>query len=187
MLRGAVGRFDAGADRAFDRLRGRPWADRIFYLASAVGDHGIIWLAVAGLRAVRPDGGTGRNREAAVRAAAGVGIESAIVNLGVKSLFRRVRPVSAGPHPLPFRQPRTSSFPSGHATSAFCAAGLLGEDDPLRPVYYALAVVVSTSRIYVRIHHASDVVAGAALGALMGRIGRQLRPLRESSPGRRRS
>ena len=180
---GPVARFDAAADRAFDRLRGRSWADRIFYTASAVGDHGLLWLALAGLRALRTDGGRDLNRRAALRAASGVGIESAIVNLGVKSLFRRVRPVSTTPHPRPFRQPRTSSFPSGHATSAFCAADLLGEGDPLRPVYYGLAVVVASSRIYVRIHHASDVVAGAAIGALLGRLGRRLFPLRPPGSG----
>jgi undecaprenyl-diphosphatase len=178
-----VARFDAVADRAFDRLRGRTWADRIFYTASAVGDHGLLWLALAALRALRNDGSGGGdrdlNRRAAMRAAAGVGVESAIVNLGVKSLFRRVRPVSSTPHPRPFRQPRTSSFPSGHATSAFCASDLLGEGDPLlRPLYYGLAVVVASSRIYVRIHHASDVVAGALLGAALGRMGRKLFPLR---------
>lgn len=183
--RGPVARFDASVDRAFDRLRGRTWADRVFYAASALGDHGTLWLILAGLRAVR--GGTGWNRQAAVRAAAGVGIESAIVNLGIKSLFRRVRPVSTSPHPRPFRQPRTSSFPSGHASSAFCAAELLGEDDALRPLYYGLAVVVATSRIYVRIHHASDVAAGAVLGAAMGRLGRKLAPLGTPPPWRRES
>jgi len=185
--RGPVARFDASVDRAFDRLRGRTWADRLFYAASAVGDHGTLWLILAGLRAVRPDGGTGRNRQAALRAGAGVGIESAIVNLGIKSLFRRVRPVSTAPHPRPFRQPRTSSFPSGHATSAFCAAELLGEDDALRPLYYGLAVVVATSRIYVRIHHASDVAGGALLGAAMGRLGRKLAPLGSPPLWRRES
>ena len=185
--RGPVARFDASVDAAFDRLRGRTWPDRLFYAASALGDHGILWLILAGLRAAHSDGGTGRNRQAAVRAAAGVGIESVIVNLGIKSLFRRVRPVSTTPHPHPFRQPRTSSFPSGHATSAFCAAELLGEDDALRPLYYGLAVVVATSRIYVRIHHASDVAAGAVLGAAMGRLGRKLAPLGAPPPWRRES
>ena len=179
-----MARFDAAADRAFDRLRGRGWADRIFYTASAVGDHGLIWLALAAIRALRRDGGGPElHRRAAVRAAAGVGIESAIVNLGIKSLFRRVRPVNPSPHPRPFRQPRTSSFPSGHATSAFCAADLLGDEDGLRPLYYGVAVVVATSRIYVRIHHASDVVAGALVGAALGRLGRRLYPLRRAGSG----
>jgi undecaprenyl-diphosphatase len=173
-LEGAVARFDGRIDRALDRVRGRAWADRLFYTASAVGDHGLLWFALAALRAARRP----EEAQAAVRAAVGVGVDSALVNLGIKSLFRRVRPASDGKHPLPLRRPRTSSFPSGHASSAFTAAALLGEGDPWRPLYYGLAVVVATSRVYVRIHHASDVVGGAAVGAVMGRLGRRLAPLR---------
>ena len=47
----------------------------------------------------------------------------------------------------------------------------------LWPLYYAVAAVVATSRVYVKMHHASDVVAGAALGALMGHAARSLFPL----------
>ena len=34
-------------------LRGRPAVDRIMYTASAVGDHGLIWLALAVAQAAR--------------------------------------------------------------------------------------------------------------------------------------
>jgi len=36
--------------------------------------------------------------------------------------------------------------------------------------------VVSTSRAYVKIHHASDVVAGAAIGIGLGVLARRLWP-----------
>ena len=98
--------------------------------------------------------------------------------LELKSFFRRRRPGTVDfVHRLPLRQPRTSSFPSGHATSAFSAAALLSEEDVLWPLYYAIAAVVATSRVYVKMHHASDVVAGAALGAAMGHSARRLFPL----------
>jgi undecaprenyl-diphosphatase len=112
----------------------------------------------------------------AVRLSAVLGVESALVNGGIKSLFRRHRPVwesdVARPHRL--RTPRSTSFPSGHASSAFTAAGFLAPGDPLAPVYYAVAVVVASSRVYVKIHHASDVVAGAALGAGLAVLARRL-------------
>ena len=168
-----VAEFDRAVDRAFDHLRGNKAADRLFYAASELGDHGLIWLLLGATRGLQSE----RDWRAAMRAAAGVGIESAVVNLGIKSLFRRSRPVFEGHRPLRLRSPRTSSFPSGHATSAFTAAALLSEDDPLWPLYYAVAIVVASSRIYVRIHHASDVVAGVAIGAVLGRIGRRLAPL----------
>jgi undecaprenyl-diphosphatase len=105
------------------------------------------------------------------------GIESIVVNAGIKSLFGRKRPVSDIQHPYPFRQPITSSFPSGHATAAFCAATLLSEGDNLAPVYFALAAVVAASRIHTRIHHASDVVGGIVVGLLLGQLARRLAPL----------
>src|SRR5205807_9890987 len=118
-----------------------------------------------------------RDWHAAVRVGMGMGVESALVNGVIKSLFRRSRPVPPYVRPLRLRQPRTSSFPSGHATSAFSAAALLSEDDALWPLYYAIAGVVATSRVYVKMHHASDVLAGAALGAVMGRAARRAFPL----------
>jgi undecaprenyl-diphosphatase len=171
--------FDRRVDAAFDRVRGNRVLDRVFYGASALGDHGLIWLILGALRGLQSD----RDWDATVRAAAGVGAESALVNLGVKSLFRRSRPVWDGPRPHPLRRPRTSSFPSGHATSAFTAAALLSDDDPLWPAYYAIALVVAWSRVYVRIHHASDVLGGIAVGVVLGRVGRCLFPL----PGGRES
>jgi undecaprenyl-diphosphatase len=100
-----------------------------------------------------------------------------LVNVGIKSLFRRTRPPWDVDRPTQIRRPLTSSFPSGHATSAFAAAGLLSEDDPLWPLYYGVAVLVASSRVYVRIHHASDVLAGIPLGVALGRLGRRLAPL----------
>jgi membrane-associated phospholipid phosphatase len=167
--------FDREVDDFFERrLRGRPGLDRIFYSASAVGDHGLIWLVLAAIRGLRAD----EDWRAVVRAAGGVGIESALVNGPVKLLFRRARPVYEGLRPRPLRRPRTSSFPSGHATSAFCAAALLSDGDPAwRPLYYTLATVVAWSRVYVRIHHASDVVGGMAIGAALGEVARRVYPL----------
>ena len=170
--------LDRVVDEVFDRWRGHPMADRLFYGASALGDHGLLWLMLCAARGMRSE----RDLRFALRAAVAVGIESAVVNVGIKALFQRRRPESAGQRPLPLRLPRTSSFPSGHATSAFCAAGLLSEEDPLRPLYYAAALIVAWSRVYVRIHHASDVIGGMAIGVAFGRLGRRLAPL--SSPRR---
>lgn len=177
--RRAITGFDAWADRRFDALRGRPGADRLFYGASALGDHSLIWLMLGSLRGLRSE----HDWKAAVRVGAGMGIESALVNVGIKSIFRRTRPVSEAEPPFRLRRPLTSSFPSGHATSAFCAAGLLADDDPLWPLYYAVAAVVASSRVYVRVHHASDVVVGVAIGVALGRVGRRVAPLASRPTG----
>ena len=168
-----VDAFDVRVDKAFDRLRGNKVADRVFYSASSLADHGQLWLMLGALRGLRSRDGW----HAAVRLGLGLAAESIIVNLGVKSLFRRRRPVHEMPRPHFLRTPKTSSFPSGHATSAFTSAGLLSDRDPLWPVYYAMAFIVAWSRVYVRIHHASDVIAGIGVGMLLGRLFRSLRPL----------
>lgn len=174
-MSGLVRELDDKVDAYFDGLRGRPVLDRIFYSASALGEFGLIWIMLALLRALR---GRPNDERAAVRAIVAVGVESVLVNGLIKSLFGRGRPVSAITHPHPFRQPVTSSFPSGHATAGFCAAVLLSEDDDLGPLYFAAATVVAASRLHTKIHHASDVVGGVLIGTALGLIGRRLAPLR---------
>ena len=179
----AFDRFDQAVDGWFDdHLRGKPAADAVMYAASAVGDHGIIWLALALVQAARRS----QNgwRRPLIRAGAGLGIESALVNGPVKWMFRRSRPVHEGPRPRYLRTPRTSSFPSGHATAAFFGAALLRDDDPAWPLYYAVAVVVAASRVHVKIHHASDVIGGAAIGILLGELARHLVPVGDRIPDR---
>lgn len=168
--------FDDAVDGFFERhLRGRPPIDRLFYGASALGDHGMIWVMLGALRGLR---GGDHNWRAAVRVGVGVGVESIVVNAGVKSFFRRSRPVVVVPRPYPLRVPLTSSFPSGHATSAFCAATLLSDGDPhLAPLYFIAATVVTLSRVHVKIHHASDVVGGMVVGLFLGQIGKRIAPL----------
>ncbi len=171
--RRGVDRFDQAVDRAFGRLRGKVVADRVFYAASELGDFGLIWVILATLKGLRK----GDDLPTALKMTAAMGAESLLVNGVIKSCFRRKRPPWEVDRPLRVRRPLTSSFPSGHATSAVSAAMMLSEDDELWPVYYAAAIVVAASRVYVRIHHASDVVGGVAIGAVLGRIGRRLMPL----------
>ena len=170
-----VAEFDAAGDRAADYVRQRfPKADRLFYGASALAEHGMIWAMLGALRGLR---GQDHSR-AAARLLVGIPAESLVVNGGLKSMFRRARPVHDGPRPLPLRIPLTSSFPSGHASSAFFAATLLSDGDTsLAPLYYVAALVVASSRVYVKIHHASDVIGGAVVGTMLGRLAKRLVPL----------
>lgn len=170
-----IDRFDDAVDRAWGHLfRGRPAADRLFYLASDLGDFSLIWHLIGTAQGVRSD----RDADATLRLAVVLVGESLVVNQGIKRLINRPRPSPTEPRPLDLRKPLTSSFPSGHASSAFTAAGVLtGHDPRLGPLYYAVAAVVATSRVHVQIHHASDVIAGAALGTVFARIAQRAWPL----------
>jgi undecaprenyl-diphosphatase len=164
------GRFDRRVDGFFEaHLRGRAGADVVMYGASALGEHSFLWLVLAGAKGWRAGTGwAGLARASAVLAA-----ESLLVNGIIKSFFRRQRPQHEGPRPLPLRTPKSSSFPSGHASAAFFSAALLRGSGKGWPLYYLLAALVSASRVHVRIHHASDVLAGAAFGAVLGELARR--------------
>ena len=72
------------------------------------------------------------------------------------------------------RTPTTTAFPSGHASAAAFAASTLIAWDGKRwaPWWVTVAAVVAVSRVYVRIHHASDVAGGAVVGAALAALAR---------------
>ena len=166
-----VDAFDDRVDELLELLRGTPLFDRLFTTASHVGDFSLIWHGIGLARGIvlrRPD--------QVIVLAVMIGAESLLVNQGVKRLFRRERPTQTGDDRLRVRRPTTSSFPSGHASSAaFAAMVLSGWDGPkIGMLWWKVAAIVGISRAYVRIHHGSDVVAGAVVGSLLGLVGRRL-------------
>jgi membrane-associated phospholipid phosphatase len=61
--------------------------------------------------------------------------------------------------------PELDSFPSGHDTSVFAVATVLGAFYPrVRWPLYGLAGVIALGRVSLDRHYASDVVAGALIG-----------------------
>lgn len=169
-----VDRWDDQVDAWFDRVRGQPAVDRFFYAASELGDHSLVWHLIAAGRAAA----SSRAEPAALRVVLALAVESGLVNGVVKSLFNRSRPINESPRPLRLRIPRTSSFPSGHASSATMAAVLLADRSRFGAIYGLAAAAVAASRVHVRIHHASDIAGGVAVGAVLGAVVKRLIPLR---------
>ncbi len=74
--------------------------------------------------------------------------------------------------PFQFRND-SDSFPSMHTASSFALASVLAhssESVPVALVSYSAAAFVGFSRMYQNKHWASDVLLGAALGELAGRV-----------------
>jgi undecaprenyl-diphosphatase len=165
-MRATIVRWDLAIDRKLDRVRG-PALDAIAYRLSSAADHSLLWDLCGTLTAI----GRGDDVGFATRFVGAMGVESLLTNGLVKNAFMRVRPAAYEDLVFSYglRRPITSSFPSGHATAAFCAARLLGDGAG----WYTLAAAVASTRVYVRLHHASDVVAGAAFGLALGTVFRR--------------
>lgn len=167
-------RFDRGVDGLVDRFRGRPGLDAAAAVVSNLADYGVVWSLLAAVKGRR----RGEARRRALRALALAGFMSLAVNTAVKATVRRSRPEApGGGGPVPVRSPTSSSFPSGHTLAAFCTAVALAESPGETAAYLSFATAVAASRVYLRAHHASDVVGGAVIGVAIGTVGRRrLRP-----------
>jgi membrane-associated phospholipid phosphatase len=157
-------------------------ADRWLRRLSMAADHGKLWLAIAGLLALR----SGSLRRGALRGVAAQGLSSLVVNTVLKSIFGRVRPDLANlrTERTLRRAPGTLSFPSGHSSSAAAFVTGVGIEAPAIGALLApVAVGVGYSRVHVGVHYPGDVLAGLAIGtgiALAGRpIARRPRLARE--------
>jgi membrane-associated phospholipid phosphatase len=157
----------ADLDHALLRLlRTRAHGPRAEAAMKALGmaaEWGAVWGAL-GLAAAAVDV---RRRDRWLRAAA-VGPAAIWANYAVKLAVRRRRPQLRGLPPLA-RATSRLSFPSAHATSSAAAAVAMGRVAPgARPALYGLAGAICLTRPYLGMHYPSDVLAGAAIGALIG-------------------
>jgi membrane-associated phospholipid phosphatase len=171
----AIRLFDEQVDAWFSPFRGVPSIDAAARVVSGLGDHGLVWAVSTAWRARR----SGARRNRAVRALAVAGVESSVVNAALKAFVGRPRPdpndLRLGDNVIPLREPRTSSFPSGHTLAAFCAATVLSEhgDRFGNLLLFTCAGLVGVSRIHLQAHHASDVLGGVVIGTALGAVGRR--------------
>jgi undecaprenyl-diphosphatase len=92
-------------------------------------------------------------------------------SFGVKDLTNRSRPFEAHPQIHPLYAVHSSSFPAGHAATAFAGAVVLAFVVPrAAPLLLSIAALIGFSRIYVGVHYPTDVLAGAVIGAVVGGI-----------------
>lgn len=149
---------------------------------SRAANHSRLWMAIAGLLALL---GGRFGRRAAARGMLAVGVTSAVTNLPAKLLTGRVRPdLTIVPEIRRLAAvPASTSFPSGHAASAFAfATGASLEEPRLRPVLFPLAAAVATSRVYTGVHYPGDVLVGCAIGIAVARATRRGWPLADDRP-----
>lgn len=157
---------------------------------SRAADQSKLWFATAAALALL---GGPSGRLAARKGLVSLGIASGFANLVAKPLSARQRPVRKEAEELARRHvqmPRSSSFPSGHAASAFAfATGAADAQPMLSAPLRALAMLVGYSRVHTGVHYPADVLAGAFIGVsaaeLTGLLLNHLEPLLARSRRRR--
>ena len=162
----AIDRLDDALDDAWEALRGNPVIDRIFYTASEAADFSVLWHTLGVAQAIAKN-----DPKIAIALSAALGVESALINGPVKSMFKRSRPVQDA---LPL-QPAAAEDVEFPFRSRLGGGGCCRHVEPER--WWCSVVragrLVATSRIHVRIHHASDV-AGGPQRALLGTVARRV-------------
>jgi undecaprenyl-diphosphatase len=138
----------------------------VFVAASAWWVKGPLFVAIGACGDVRA-----RRQFPVTACAAGLSaLAAGVVSTVLKESFDRTRPGNSGIGVEPLvATPPDPSFPSGHTLTAFAAAAVVASFHPrLRWPLFALAGLVGLSRIYLGVHFWLDVLAGAALGVIIG-------------------
>lgn len=141
---------------------------RLWMICATRGGDGWLWYTM-GLVIVLFGGSDRFLAVGASGIAAGLGI---LIFLQLKRFARRRRPCAIEPscwaQLLP---PDQFSFPSGHTITAFAVSLPMIHFYPdLTAGLLFCAVSIAISRILLGLHFLSDVLAGAAIGALLGYI-----------------
>lgn len=160
-----IGRLDIALYTAAAATK-TPRLDSYFRTLSRAADHSKLWLGAAGALAA---GGGRRGQRAAVNGLASIAVTSAVVNLLIKPFARRRRPdrrTARIPIARRVGMPASTSFPSGHAASAFAFATGAGSAFPGTGLpLTATAALVAYSRVHTGVHYPSDAIAGSVIGA----------------------
>ncbi len=176
--------FDLNIFGKVQAIRHR-FLDAFMMTVTTLGDEGIIFIAIALVFLV-----TKRYRKIGFAMLISLGVMLVCNNLVLKEIFARERPFNLfatfpekysewnselGKYVYPelvVKIPHSYSFPSGHTSSAFAAGiAVLCYNRKVGIPVTLFAFLMGFTRIYVGVHYATDVIAGAVVGVIYALIG----------------
>jgi undecaprenyl-diphosphatase len=164
--------LDEQVQSAVQRQRS-PVLDRVMQAATELGRRDLVAGVLLGVAILDPVAGPAVARLTIVGLAG-----TNLVVEGLKWTVNRPRPDGE-------RKRSNSSFPSSHAASGVCVAWIFARRWPrLAWGWWALALVVAWSRIYLNRHYLSDVVCGIAVGLVCTALVLRVKALDPRAGGR---
>jgi undecaprenyl-diphosphatase len=160
---GIAGRVDDTVTEAVIRLRFDAATD-VFTFASSTWRWSLLVALAVGLAL------HARRVPAAPLWAGAAALVTSLLTNVLKDAFDRPRPSLSDPDITALASlPDSAAMPSGHAATAFAAAAVVSVFHPRLAVpALATAAIVALSRVYLGVHWAGDVLAGAVLGIAIG-------------------
>ena len=144
--------------------------DNFFWLLSAVGRGGMVWLAAGAAIAVAR-----RRLRVFTMVLLAILIASAVTDQVLKPVFNRKRPFKQLGGEVIGGRPGDASFPSGHSANAFAGAATFSQIAPAGAVaWWTLALAIAYSRVYLGVHFPLDVAGGALIGLASAWLARRL-------------
>jgi undecaprenyl-diphosphatase len=164
-FRGFVVNNDMRLMRRCHHWRAPLWLRLMTTWTTRLGD-GWVWYALALILLLFG----GKHRFVVVAAGVVAALAGILVFRSLKGISKRPRPCQIEPHCwAAIMPPDRFSFPSGHAMTAFSVAVSIGHYYPeLQILLLFLAVCIAASRIILGMHFLTDVIAGSAIGVLLG-------------------
>lgn len=143
-----------------------PVKNKIMIAASSAGNLGVIWFAIClPFLIYAPTRGVG------VKIIFSLGFTQLICELMLKHIVKRERPCNyLSDEEQLIHRPRYYSFPSGHTSASFSVVAVTAlhcEWYIVLPILF-VAVMIASSRVYLRVHYLSDVIVGMILGLICG-------------------
>ena len=151
----------------FGRKNNNVFLNSIMIAASFIGNGGMVWLFIAAMLLRKPSG-----KIFAFLIIGSLITEFIIVEVIIKNIVKRARPIVEDiSQKMLIKLPITYSFPSGHTASSFAVTTVLALlSSHLFFAALPIAILISFSRVYLRVHYPSDVIAGVLVGFISGSI-----------------
>ncbi|WP_072986309.1 phosphatase PAP2 family protein [Clostridium cavendishii] len=138
-----------------------PFLDKSMPIITSLGNAGIFWIVISLILIC-----TKKHRYIGILCLCSLIITSFLGEVIIKNIVQRNRPfIFLDNVKLLITPPNSYSFPSGHTAASFTSAAMLSHFfKKYRIIFFALAITIAFSRLYLLVHYPSDVLVGMLLG-----------------------